>query len=273
MYQFSGGRPYKGRSIRNHLSGHHSKGFSLQSFIRFHSITTPSVGTSLSYLWKDFPSRHPVAQLVMLLTIFISCPKATADMLHLSLEHLNLTPVSSEQIAHVLLCPFVEQFSSVLHYARVYCEIDDDMAFSSFLADVAVRCLEVSSKVVSYCLFIWQYLTPVLEQGNMLRSMCEDYPSLKDDIQLAAATKYRLTIDNLPSAEQRKECPAYPGKLCRDLYYFNPEASMAVQEFDEAGLDTSSIHGDEIGMRLCEGAISLESFLVRMYHLPDEFPC
>jgi hypothetical protein len=84
----------------------------------------------------------------MLLTIFISCPKATADTLHISLERLNLTPVSSEQIALVLLSPFVEQFSSILQYARVYCEIGDDMAFSSFLADVAVRCLEVSSKVV-----------------------------------------------------------------------------------------------------------------------------
>lgn len=83
-------------------------------------------------------------------------------MLHLSLERLNLTPVSPEQIAHVLLSPFVEQFSSILHYARVYCEIGDDMTFALFLADVAVRCLEVSSKVVSQYLFIRQYLTLVL---------------------------------------------------------------------------------------------------------------
>jgi len=135
---------YQELSLRTSL-----KRTSLQSFIRFHLITTPSVGTSLSYLWKDFPSRHPVAQLVMLLTIFIGCPKATADTLHSSLERLNLTPVSPEQIARVLLSPFVEQFSSVLHYARVYCEIGDDMTFSSFLADIAVRCLEVSSKVLS----------------------------------------------------------------------------------------------------------------------------
>lgn len=151
MYQFSGGRPYKGRTIGNYLSGVRTslKNTSLQSFIWFHSVTTPSVGTSLSYLWKDFPSRHPVAQLVMLLTVFSGCPKATPDTLHLSLERLNLTPVSSEQIAHILLIPFLEQFSSILHYARVYCEIGDDMTFSSFLADVAVRCLEIPSKVVS----------------------------------------------------------------------------------------------------------------------------
>lgn len=209
----------------------------------------------------------------MLLTIFIGCPKATADTLHLSLERLNLTPVSSEQIALVLLSPYVEQFSPVLLYARVYCEIGDDMTFSSFLADVAVRCLEVSSKVFSLCLFIRQYLTPVFDQGNMLRSMCEDYPSLTDDIQFAAATKYRLTVDNLPSPEQRKECPAFPGKLCRDLSYLNPEAPMAVQEFDEAGLDSSSSHGDEMGMRPCEGAISAEPYLVRRYNSPDECPC
>lgn len=208
----------------------------------------------------------------MLLTTFNSCPKATADTLHLSLERLNLTPVSSEQIAHVLLSPFVEHFSSILHYARVYCEIGDDMTFSSFLADVAVRCLEIPSKVFSLCLFIRQYLTPVLDQGNMLRSMCEDYPSLKDDIQFAAATKYRLSVDKLPTPEQRKECPAFAGKLCRDLYYFNPDP-MAVQEFNEAGLESSSLHGDEMGTRPCEGAISAELFLVRRYHSPDEGPC
>ncbi len=209
----------------------------------------------------------------MLLTVFISCPKATADTLHLSLEHLNLTPVSSEQIAHVLLSPFVEQFSSVLRYAKVYCEIGDEMTFALFLADVAVRCLEVSSKVVSQCLIIRQCLTRLLDRGNMLRSMCEDYSSLVDDIQFAAATKYRLAVEDLPSPEQRKECPAFPGKLCRDLYYFNPEVAMSSQEFDEVGLDSSSLQGDELGIRLCEGAISAESFLVRRYHTSDECPC
>ncbi len=103
--------------------------------------------------------------------------------------------------------------------------------------------------------------------------MCEHYPSLMDDIQTAAATKYRLTVENLPSPEQRKECPAFPGKLCRDLYYFNPEVSMAIQELDEAGFDSSSLHDDEMGMRLCEGAISAESFLVRRYHTSDDCTC
>ena len=97
----------------------------------------------------------------------------------------------------------------------------------------------------------------------MLRSMCEDNPSLLDDIEFAAATKYRLTVDNLPSLEQRKDCPTFPGKLCR---HFNPEAPMTVQEFDEA------LQGDEMGMRPCEAAISTETYLVRKYHSPDECP-
>jgi hypothetical protein len=83
----------------------------------------------------------------MLLTVFISCPNAAPDTLHSNLERLNLTPVSSGQIVNVLLSPFVEQFSSILRYARVYCEIDDDAMLSSFLADIAVRCLGVASKV------------------------------------------------------------------------------------------------------------------------------
>lgn len=103
--------------------------------------------------------------------------------------------------------------------------------------------------------------------------MCEDYPSLLDDIQFAATTKYRLTVDNLPSPEQRKGCRAFPGKLCRSLIYLNSGAPMAVQEFDEARSGSSSLNGDEMGMLPCEGAISAESFLVRKYHSPDEYPC
>ena len=126
-------------------SGRHSVAFVLQSFIRVHSITTASA--ALSLLWKDYQCRSPIARLVMLLTVFLDSPKATPDTLHSNLERLNLTPVSSEQITRVLLSPFVEHFSSILRYARVYCGIHDDRMYSSFLTDVAVRCLEVSSKV------------------------------------------------------------------------------------------------------------------------------
>jgi hypothetical protein len=127
------------------LSGHYSVALVLQSFIRVHSITTTSA--ALSFLWRDYHCRSPIARLVMLLTVFLSSPKATPDILHSNLEQLNLTPVSSEQITRVLLSPFVEHFSSILRYARVYCGIDDDRMYSSFLTGVAVRCLEVSSKV------------------------------------------------------------------------------------------------------------------------------
>jgi hypothetical protein len=92
-------------------------------------------------------------------------------MLHLSLERLNLTPVSFEQIAHVLLSPFVEQFPSILHYARVYCEIGDDVTFALFLADVAVRCLEVSSKVV------FQFSIPIYQAMSHSGSWLGKYAS------------------------------------------------------------------------------------------------
>jgi len=164
-YQFPGGRPCQGNIVQNYLSRHHSVVLGLQSFIRVHSVTTASTGASLRYLWKDYPSRNSIARLVMLLTVFIGCPKATPDTLHTNLERLNLTPVSSEQIAHVLLSPFVDEYSPILRYARIHCGIDDEM-FSSFLADVAVRCLEVSSKVLFRCLCIRRCLTRVLCPGK-----------------------------------------------------------------------------------------------------------
>lgn len=108
----------------------------------------PATGAALRYLWRDFPSTNPTARLVILLTVFIGGPTATVDVLHSDLRRLNLTPVSTEDIAHVLLSPFVEHFSSTLSYAKTHCGINDEIAFSSFLADVAVRCLEVPSKVL-----------------------------------------------------------------------------------------------------------------------------
>lgn len=209
----------------------------------------------------------------MLLTVVINHPEATVDSLHSNLERLNLTPVSSVQIAHVLLSPFVEQFSSVLHYARVHCEIDDDTMFSSFLADVAVRCLEVAAKVFlsspMYRATVSLGFLPC--QGNMLRSMCEDYPSLADDIQLAAVTEYRLTVEDLPSPEQEKECANFASRLCRDLYAFNFEAVAAIQEIDEDGWHGSPSHSDVKGMKQGEGVPTPlpEPFLVRRYHASD----
>jgi hypothetical protein len=209
----------------------------------------------------------------MLLTVFISYPKDTPDTLHSNLERLNLTPVSSEQIARVLLSPFIDQFSSILRYARVHCGVDDDMLFSSFLADVAVRCLEIASKVFFQCLCIMRYLTLVLGQGNMLRSMCEEYPSLEDDIQIAAATKYRLTVGDLPSPEQEKQ--PFSGQLCRDLYAFDLETAMTTHGFDEDGWDGSPSHGDETGMGQSEGVSTptSERFLVRRYCTLDNCVC
>jgi hypothetical protein len=120
----------------------------LQSFIKTYSITGDSARASLRYLWKDFPSPNPTARIVMLLTVFIG--SSTVDTLHSDLERLNLTPVSTEDITRVLVNPTVENFSPILCYARTHCEIRDDKMFSSFLADVAVRCLEVASKVLFF---------------------------------------------------------------------------------------------------------------------------
>ncbi|KAI0304324.1 Squalene/phytoene synthase-domain-containing protein [Multifurca ochricompacta] len=215
----------------------------IKLFIKTRSITTPSAGASLRFLWKDFPSSNPTARLVMLLTVFIGNSTASVVTLHSELERLHLTPVSTEDIAHVLLSPFVEYFSPILRYARAHCRIDDDTMFSSFLADVAVRCLEVASK------------------GNMLRCMCEEYPSLKEDIQLAATTEYQLTMDDLPPPEREKECAAFESKLCRDPYIFKNETVLGNPEFHEDEWDGDGVpsRGGDTAMRSCEGVFPSSS--------------
>ncbi len=101
----------------------------------------------------------------------------------------------------------------------------------------------------------------------MLRYMCEDYPSLKEDIQLAATTDYRLTIEDLPSPEREKECAAFESKLCRDPYTFKLETAFIRSNIQEDGWDRegSPLQGDDVAMRQCEGVVpsSPESFLVR----------
>ena len=108
----------------------------------------------------------------------------------------------------------------------------------------------------------------------MLRSLCEDYPSLTDDVQIQAATKYRLTVGDLPSPEQKNPLSPFASKLCRDLYAFNLETAIATHEYDEDGWDGTLSLYDETGMRQSEGAEPpiYERFLVRRHSFAAEFP-
>lgn len=111
----------------------------------------------------------------------------------------------------------------------------------------------------------------------MLRSMCEDYPSLADDIQIVVATKYRLTVGDLPSPEQKKHSTSpFVTKLCRDIHAFDIETTMAIHEFDEDAWNGSlSYDDDELETRQSEGVSTpmSEQFLVRRYYTADECCC
>lgn len=98
----------------------------------------------------------------------------------------------------------------------------------------------------------------------MLRYMCEDFPSLKEDIQLAATTEYRLTIDDLPLPEREKECTIFESKLCRDPYTHKLEPVLFRSE-DQWDREGSPLQGDNVAIRQYEGVVpsSLESSLVR----------
>ena len=106
----------------------------------------------------------------------------------------------------------------------------------------------------------------------MLRSLCEDYPSLTDDIQTLATTKYRLTVGDLPSPEQKNPLSPFASKLCRDLYAFNLETAIATHELAEDGWDGTLSLYDETGMKQSEDAEPpiYERFLVRRYRITAE---
>jgi hypothetical protein len=109
----------------------------------------------------------------------------------------------------------------------------------------------------------------------MLRSMCEDYPSLVDDIQVVVATKYRFTVGDLPTPEQEREW-CFATKLCRDIHAFDIDTAIAIHEFEEDRWTGSlSYDDDEVEMRQSEGVSTptSERFLVRRYYILDEYCC
>jgi len=99
--------------------------------------------------------------------------------------------------------------------------------------------------------------------------MCEDYPSLKEDIQLATTTEYGLTVEDLPSPEREKECAAFESKLCRDPYTFKLDTAFLRSSIQEDGWDRegSPLHGDDVAMSQCDCVVSSspESILVRRF--------
>ncbi|KAF9220958.1 hypothetical protein BS17DRAFT_786268 [Gyrodon lividus] len=176
----------------------------MKLFVKTRSITTTYTVNVLRQLYADFPSTDPTVRIVMLLTVFLSdstllitaIPQALASMKG-KLGALNLLPLTKEDLINVMTNPFVEKQTLLLEYAK------EDMGMNvkeikGLVQEVAIKCLEIGSK------------------GKTLRKLAEGH-SLHAALADAAMQRYKLSLDDLPAAEDEKACAAYEAPLCRDF--------------------------------------------------------
>jgi hypothetical protein len=137
--------------------------------VKSRSVTSTYTINVLRQLYTDFPSTDPMVRVVLLLTVCLSdstwglsvVPEAVASF-HGKLEAIGLLPLTKEDLFNIMINPFVEKHTLLLEYAKEeigMCVKD----IKDLVQDVAIKCLEIGSKVrTSLCTF--HQLTPPRER-------------------------------------------------------------------------------------------------------------
>ncbi|KIM89376.1 hypothetical protein PILCRDRAFT_813299 [Piloderma croceum F 1598] len=205
----------------------------IKLFLTTRSITSPSTIAVLRTLYADFPSQDPTVRLVLLLTVFLTSSsshheRVSSASLKTQLEALGLTPLTKKDIFNVMLNPFIEKFSGIVEYAKVYVGLRSKEV-KELLEEVAIKCLEVSCK------------------GKMLKRLVESYPMLRNTIATLVVEKYQLDLDDLPRHEDDDACRVYEARLCRDYCFAKSRGvEMSVDAQDDGGGD-DVVMGNENG--------------------------
>ncbi|KAI0648012.1 hypothetical protein C8Q79DRAFT_999501 [Trametes meyenii] len=221
-------------------------------FLNTRSITAHYTAGVLRALYKDFPSENPTVRLVLLLTVFLSDPtpvpynlaltSATSTTLaryvescHEEIEEMGLGPLTRKDITEILLSKFVpDRFGGVLEYAREILKFDK-REMAGIVTDVALGCLEIGCK------------------GKMLKKLVDAQPFLSDVIAARLVKKYRVSLEDLPPAEDEKACREYGTPLCADFTMRG--RPVAIMEGATAGLDVQMAEPDIAEPHNDEGAV------------------
>jgi hypothetical protein len=167
------------------------------------------------------------------LTVFLTSSsshheRVSSASLKTKLEALGLTPLTKKDIFNVMLNPFIEKFSGVVDYAKVYVGLRSKEV-KELLEEVAIKCLEVSCK------------------GKMLKRLVESYPALRNTIATLVVEMYQLDLDDLPRHDDDDACRAYEARLCRDYSFPKSRGvDMSIDAQDDSGGDDMVLH-DENG--------------------------
>jgi hypothetical protein len=136
---------------------HQGLTIAMKTFLNTRAISHSGTGDILRQLYSDYPSRNPAVRLVVIISIFIAAESSRSDTLqiHSNLEAAGLTPLTRDDMYHVLINPFVEKYTAVIDYASEEVgvnDLDGDRGMSEpqideLIQDVAKRCLEIGCKV------------------------------------------------------------------------------------------------------------------------------
>ncbi|KAF9242591.1 hypothetical protein BU15DRAFT_86781 [Melanogaster broomeanus] len=202
-------------------------------FVKTRSVTTSYTVTALRQLYADFPSTDPTVRIVMLLTVFLSdstslipaSPQVVATMKS-KLDALNLLPLTKEDLFNVMTNPFLEKHTFLLEYAK------EEMGMTvkeirEHVQEVAIKCLEIGSK------------------GKTLRKLADVY-LLHAALADSAVQRYRLSLGDLPPAEDEKHARLMKHRFVETSTSSNPVASA--EPGGSIGQDTLSamIRQDEM---------------------------
>lgn len=163
---------------------------SIQMFGRSRSISSRATINLARKLFQDFPSEdHKVRHTMILTACFTNhgVHESSAAEIHRNILAMGLGTITFAELRTILLSPFIEKHHGVMLYAKAYVSRTpgDPKGLTKphqrhLLCEVAVRCLEISSK------------------GRFLRRLCNSHDHLYERISMAVLTKHRLDINDLP---------------------------------------------------------------------------
>lgn len=232
----------------------------LKLFLKTRSVTTLDTQASIRFLYKEFPSPHPVVRLVVLLTIFMAADADNLNTVKVRLQDVDFGTLTKKDVYNLLVHPLMDRCTTIFDYMRSEMASSEEgrrgmseQEIQEIVDNVAARLLEVDCK------------------GRMLERLHDNHPSVNETIVKTVITKHRIELEDLPEISDAVACRSYQSLLCREHHYKGSEMDYfwetaasteltATGEIQQAGEDAMHIM-DEINEREL-GEIGQESLTI-----------
>ncbi|TRM60670.1 hypothetical protein BD626DRAFT_435548 [Schizophyllum amplum] len=207
----------------------------ITSFSRTRSVTYATTLAVIKRLFVDFPSEDRKVLHVMHLASFLQLEADTSehDGIAERLRELGLQALTTIDLLRVMVNPFMDKFRCAVSYAEKEVIMDNGKKgmnaseLEEFLNDVARNC------VLMGC------------NGALLRKLSEVYEHVGKTVVLTTHS-LKITLDDLPAADDEEGRRKYRARLCPDLWTERPPLVrgkdmqiVEVEETNAMGVDES----------------------------------